>query len=71
MQQMMAAGQHDLERFLTDIYRVISSTANPLKDKVSLGCKDFVDLLQSKGSHAGHAPSVERTCGAYTFCGSN
>ncbi|KAK9856467.1 hypothetical protein WJX84_005420 [Apatococcus fuscideae] len=36
MQQMMAAGQHDLERFLTDIYRVISSTANPLKDKVNV-----------------------------------
>lgn len=34
LQQMLALGPHELERFCGDIYKVLSSTANPLKDKV-------------------------------------
>ena len=36
LQQMVSLQQHELERFLTDIYRVLSATNNPLKDKVCL-----------------------------------
>ena len=36
MQQMVAIGQRELEQFLTDIYKVLSSHQHPLKDKVSL-----------------------------------
>ncbi|KAK9845677.1 hypothetical protein WJX84_012207 [Apatococcus fuscideae] len=36
LQQMLSLGPHELERFCGDIYKVLSSIANPLKDKVNV-----------------------------------
>ena len=54
---MLNLGPHELERFCGDIYKVLSSISNPLKDKVNIvGCSHDISFDDAIVGHLIMAP---------------